>query len=138
MADSANTGDSSGIAKSFADRLSFPDQSANGTDSTPTKFSWADDATTPVQEKSEIAAAIPSEPDTPVKAAKNPESLGDTQKDGATEVMNGSGLDEPEFDVNVKLVDMQEDPSNPLYSVKTFKELNLYVCVSLDPRKRQC
>ncbi|KAF2858399.1 P-loop containing nucleoside triphosphate hydrolase protein [Piedraia hortae CBS 480.64] len=35
------------------------------------------------------------------------------------------GLREPEFDVNVKLADLQADPDNPLYSVKSFQDLNL-------------
>lgn len=49
------------------------------------------------------------------------------QGDGSTTWLNGSpGLDEPEFDVNVKLADLQDDPNNPLYSVKSFDELNLY------------
>ena len=48
------------------------------------------------------------------------------QTDGATTWNDGSqGLDEPEFDVNVKLADLQEDPNNPLYSVKNFEDLNL-------------
>ena len=48
------------------------------------------------------------------------------QKDGATTWLGGSqGLDEPEFDVNVKLADLQEDPNNPLYSVSSFEDLNL-------------
>ena len=34
-------------------------------------------------------------------------------QDGATTWLNGSqGLDEPEFDVNVKLADLQDDPNN--------------------------
>lgn len=37
----------------------------------------------------------------------------------------GSALLEPEFDVNVKLNDLQADPNNPLYSVKNFADLNL-------------
>ena len=50
------------------------------------------------------------------------------QKDGANVWLNGSpGLDEPAFDVNVKLADLQDDPNNPLYSVTSFDELNLYV-----------
>lgn len=108
MADSAATKDSSGIAKSFADRLTFPGK-ANGTP-TDGKFDWAEDASTPVQEKAEIQAAAPA-----------PTS----QEDGTLELAGGSQLSEPEFDVNVKLADMQEDPNNPLYSVKTFEELNL-------------
>ncbi|KAF2173001.1 hypothetical protein M409DRAFT_35399 [Zasmidium cellare ATCC 36951] len=53
-------------------------------------------------------------------------SLAKAQADGATSWMNGShGLDEPEFDVNVKLADLQEDPNNPLFSVKHFEDLNL-------------
>ncbi|CAK4032080.1 ATP-dependent RNA helicase dbp5 [Lecanosticta acicola] len=48
------------------------------------------------------------------------------QMDGATTWTEGSqGLNEPEFDVNVKLADLQEDPNNPLYSVKHFEDLNL-------------
>jgi ATP-dependent RNA helicase DDX19/DBP5 len=32
---------------------------------------------------------------------------------------------ETEFNVEVKLVDMQADPNNPLFSAKTFEELKL-------------
>ncbi|KAF2774225.1 DEAD-domain-containing protein [Teratosphaeria nubilosa] len=72
------------------------------------KFSWADDAETPSTEK----------------AADN--SLARAQTDGATSWLNGSsGLDEPEFDVNVKLADLQDDPNNPLYSAQTFEQLSL-------------
>src|ERR1700753_1266866 len=35
----------------------------------------------------------------------------------------GNGLSEPEYDVEVTLADLQADPSNPLYSVKDFKDL---------------
>jgi ATP-dependent RNA helicase DDX19/DBP5 len=38
--------------------------------------------------------------------------------------MTGStSLNEPEFDVEVKLSDIQADPNNPLYSIKNFDEL---------------
>jgi ATP-dependent RNA helicase DDX19/DBP5 len=37
----------------------------------------------------------------------------------------GSGLDEPEYEVAVKLADLQGDPNSPLYSVKRFEELGL-------------
>lgn len=49
------------------------------------------------------------------------------QTDGATQELNGSGLQEPEFDVEVKLSDMQADPNNPLFSSQSFEDLGLYV-----------
>jgi ATP-dependent RNA helicase DDX19/DBP5 len=49
------------------------------------------------------------------------------QNDGATEPQNGSKLQEPEWDVEVKLADLQGDPNNPLYSIKKFEDLGLYV-----------
>lgn len=108
MTDTTTPNDSSGIAKSFADRLTFPGKAdANSAEG---KLDWAEDASTPVKEKSEKQA----EP-----------SLAAAQKDGSLELANGSQLSEPEFDVNVKLADLQEDPNNPLYSVKTFEELQL-------------
>jgi len=48
-----------------------------------------------------------------------------SQTDGAPTSMGGGGLHEPEYDVEIKLADMQADPNNPLFSVKTFEELNL-------------
>jgi ATP-dependent RNA helicase DDX19/DBP5 len=51
--------------------------------------------------------------------------MAETQVDGAPAVLNGSGLAEPEYDVEVKLADLQADPNNPLYSVKEFKDLSL-------------
>lgn len=74
------------------------------------KFNWADEA---------------SEEPAPTPAAAQSSKLEDSQKDGSTTFLNGSGLDEPEFDVNVQLADLQDDPNNPLYSVKSFDELNL-------------
>ena len=115
------------LTKSFADRLTFPSDSkakSNGTDPgapsfTPSKLDWADEVATPVQEKASESKA----------AAENGEGESDlsmAQKDGATTWLGGSqGLDEPEFDVNVKLADLQEDPNNPLYSVSSFEDLNL-------------
>ncbi|KAG0138270.1 P-loop containing nucleoside triphosphate hydrolase protein [Tuber indicum] len=37
----------------------------------------------------------------------------------------GSGLNEPEYEVAVKLADLQGDPHSPLYSVKRFEDLGL-------------
>lgn len=51
--------------------------------------------------------------------------------DGASELQNGSNLQEPEYNVEVKLSDLQDDPNNPLYSVKNFSDLGLWVIVFL-------
>jgi len=49
-----------------------------------------------------------------------------SQSDGAPDALGGSGgLEEPEYDVELKLKDLQGDPNNPLYSVKSFYDLNL-------------
>jgi ATP-dependent RNA helicase DDX19/DBP5 len=54
-------------------------------------------------------------------------SLPAAQTDGATAEQAGSStLHEPEYDVQVKLADMQADPNNPLFSAKTFEQLGLY------------
>lgn len=101
------------ISTESADKTSTNGTNANATAFTPGKFNWADESTTPTTDDAD-------------KPAGEDKSLGDSQKDGATTWMMGSeGLDEPEFDVNVKLADLQEDPNNPLYSVKSFEELNL-------------
>lgn len=113
------------LAKSFEDRLSFPSDvknkpsAPNLTTPSTTKFNWADEVETPIQESDNKKLGDPEKDQT--------ESSSNTaQTDGASSWLNGSqGLDEPEFDVNVKLADLQEDPNNPLYSVKSFAELNL-------------
>ena len=112
----ANPSGTAGLEKSFEERLTFPDK-ANGGDTPTAKFSWADDAETPTN------ASNPSGAQTDGAADSKPADM--AQQDGASQFMNGSALDEPEFDVNVKLADLQEDPNNPLYSVKAFDQLNL-------------
>nr|POE49249.1 atp-dependent rna helicase dbp5 [Quercus suber] len=90
-----------------------------GTNGSTAKFSWADDATTPIKESSSAQPGDDEKQDTSNDLSK-------AQTDGATQLLGGSdGLDEPAFDVKVTLSDLQEDPQNPLYSVKTFDELNL-------------
>lgn len=62
-------------------------------------------------------------------AAENTGSAPVPQNDGAAGVQNGSNLQEPEYNVNVKLSDLQADPNNPLYSVKNFSDLGLWVAL---------
>ncbi|OQO06697.1 hypothetical protein B0A48_08484 [Cryoendolithus antarcticus] len=131
MADNT-AGDTSGIAKSFADRLSFPDKANSTASDKPTeKFNWADEVETPTEstpqpppvekvDATEVPKETPSKPN-----PSDDSSLSVAQGDGASTWLNGSGLDEPEFDVNVKLADLQGDPNSPLNSIKSFDELNL-------------
>ncbi|KAF2470081.1 ATP-dependent RNA helicase-like protein dbp5 [Lindgomyces ingoldianus] len=67
-----------------------------------------------------------SVPEASVPGASVPEgSVAEAQVDGATEVKKGSALQESEAIVEVKLADLQADPNNPLFSAKSFEELNL-------------
>jgi hypothetical protein len=67
--------------------------------------SWADEVSSPVVAKPE--GGLP-------------------QSDGSVETpLGNAGLNEPNYDVEVKLADMQADPNNPLFSIKTFEDLGL-------------
>ncbi|XHG09818.1 RNA helicase required for poly(A+) mRNA export, variant 2 [Aspergillus wentii] len=63
----------------------------------------------------------------PDESKPSEETSGD-QTDGAPKELGGSDLHEPEYNVEVKLSDLQADPNNPLYSVKNFEDLGI------DPR----
>ena len=51
--------------------------------------------------------------------------LADAQVDGASVPLGGSTLHEPQYDVEVKLSDIQGDSSSPLYSISSFEELGM-------------
>lgn len=61
----------------------------------------------------------------PEKEAPEESKVAQAQVDGSGEPANGSPLAETEYKVEVKLADMQADPDNPLYSAKSFEELQL-------------
>ncbi|KAI9742298.1 MAG: RNA helicase required for poly(A+) mRNA export [Claussenomyces sp. TS43310] len=52
-------------------------------------------------------------------------SLDQAQGDGSVENLGGSALQEGEYDVEVKLSDLQADVNNPLYSVSSFENLGI-------------
>ena len=58
-------------------------------------------------------------------ASEGPKSIpwaeDNRQMDGPNDYSGGSGIADPEFDVEVKLIDQ----TSPLYSVKTFEELGM-------------
>lgn len=61
----------------------------------------------------------------PVEETPAESSVAQAQVDGSGEPANGSPLGDTEYKVEVKLADMQADPNNPLYSAKSFEELQL-------------
>lgn len=78
--------------------------STSFTPTVPGRTSWADEVASPT-----------------VDPSANP--LESTQVDGSAD--NGSGLQEGQYEVEVKLSDIQGDVNSPLYSAKTFEQLGL-------------
>ena len=113
------------ISADSTTKSSSPDGSNPGAAAfTPGKFSWADDAVTPTTESEKKMETSKED-----KKSDGGE-VAKAQTDGATTWLGGSaGLDEPEFNVNVKLADLQADPNNPLYSVTSFEDPKLGLLV---------
>ena len=85
--------------------------------------SWAEEVASPV-----APAPAPEMKGTDEKKEDaTAEKVPDAQLDGAGLTQGGSDLREPDYSVDVKLSDMQADPNNPLYSMKSFEQLGLYV-----------
>jgi len=100
---------------SLEDRISKPETGDNAS-----KASTTSDEANSAVEASSASAAIKA------KAEKEMSTLTKAQIDGASEPVNGNtGVIEPSYDVDVKLSDMQANPNDPLYSVKSFEELGL-------------
>lgn len=97
-------------AGSLADRISNPDP--------PSGRSWADEVNSPAD-----ANPPPVQGDETKDNKDAEEDI--VQRDGAGEPFNGSGLHEPDYNVEVKLADMQANPNNPLFSATTFEQLGL-------------
>ncbi|RDW81940.1 putative RNA helicase DBP5 [Coleophoma cylindrospora] len=90
---------------SLADRISKPTSPAAAA---PASSSWAD----------EVAS--------PTGGAKEPTgSIEQSQVDGAGEPSGGSGLHDTQYEVEVKLSDIQGDESSPLFSVNKFEDLGI-------------
>ncbi|KAI4191463.1 MAG: hypothetical protein L6R41_000114 [Letrouitia leprolyta] len=106
------------VASSAADVASLKIEDVPAKPAGDSSSSWADEVETPVQANPEPS----TETTTPPKESNDDE----TTLDGATEPQNGTPmLAEPDYEVNVKLSDVQADPNNPLYSVKNFNDLGL-------------
>ena len=95
------------------------------------KVDWSEDVASPVGAKMDSMTLGEPEPEPKAEPEKEKEKENvpqvdgakDTggQVDGATEFLGGSGINEPEFDVEVKLI----DETNPLYSISQFEDLGL-------------
>ncbi|KAL8770618.1 MAG: hypothetical protein Q9209_003686 [Squamulea sp. 1 TL-2023] len=142
MADVKSTGGSLADRLTKADGSKFESPKADAeidttgptsSKSTGESSSWADEVETPVKANPEPVSAPSTiqEKSSPPKSDQlkesNVSSLEKAQLDGATEYQAGSGnfLDEPSYDVNIKLSDVQADPNNPLYSLKNFEDLGV-------------
>lgn len=88
-------------------------------------FTVANTNTTIVENEKPAGVEKPADNEKPADDKSSPAVGGQT--DGAPEALGGSLLHEPEYDVDVKLSDLQADPNNPLYSVKAFEDLGLWV-----------
>ena len=118
---------------SLEDRISKPDNgqlegkdtgSSPGTNVDAAPFvpggstSWADE-TAEAATKSETPAVN-------TKTEKETSEVSNAQTDGATAPAGGSsGIYDPSYEVNVKLSDLQANPDDPLFSIKSFEELGL-------------
>jgi ATP-dependent RNA helicase DDX19/DBP5 len=101
---------------SLADRITGPPASkltaattsfTPGTSNPPS--SWADEVASPISTESKQLGG----------------TLEEAQVDGATAPQAGSGLHDAQYEVEVKLSDIQGDVNSPLFSVSTFEELGM-------------
>ncbi|RPB00102.1 P-loop containing nucleoside triphosphate hydrolase protein [Choiromyces venosus 120613-1] len=74
------------------------------------------------EQPASLESRIGKVPETPVGTAATTDQASTSTAPPATE---GSSLDESQYEVAVKLADLQGDPNSPLYSVKKFEDLGL-------------
>ncbi len=103
----------------LASRISKPDINTTST-------SWADEVNSPSNQEAPFTS-VDNKTSKPNKEPAESKEEPIPQIDGATEPFGGSQLQEPEYQVEIKLADMQADPNNPLYSASSFDQLGLYV-----------
>ena len=85
-----------------------------------TSSSWADEAE---DDSVETGAATPA---VKANAEEDMSGMAGAQTDGASERLGGEiGVIEPSYEVEIKLADIQANPNDPLYSIKSFEQLGL-------------
>ena len=107
-------------SSSLADRIAKPlDGSTDKFTPAATKVvstSWADELASPVDAPSK---------DGPSLGGAQADGADDAQTDGASEPNGGSGLHDAQYEVEVKLSDIQGDSSSPLFSIASFEQLGM-------------
>lgn len=80
---------------------------------------------------SDLASRI-TEPDgsAPLKEAPAAD-----QTDGTTEELGGSGLEEPDYEVEVSLSALQENEATPFHSAASWDDVGLYEIIRSLPRE---
>lgn len=70
--------------------------------------------------------------DAPAEAAPAAAPAADEagQTDGTIEELGGSGLQEPEWDVEVSLSELQDNEATPFHSATTWQDLGLFVATN--------
>ena len=89
-----------------ATSTTFAPPATDAPSSSEVKPSWADEVASPTAEK----ASPPLE---------------EAQVDGSSEPLGGSGLHDAQYEVEVKLSDIQGDESSPLFSISSFEQLGM-------------
>lgn len=64
-------------------------------------------------------------PDAMTPKVADADAVDPSQTDGAVGDHGGSGLHEPEFDVEVSLADLQNNEATPFYSATNWQDLSL-------------
>ena len=105
-------------AGSLADRITQPPSTLNGSSATFSPSANPGEAKTQTSWADEVAS--------PVTGDDKSKQLGG-QVDGATEDLGGSQLHDAQYDVEVKLSDIQGDVNSPLFSISSFEELGMQV-----------
>ncbi|WWD19833.1 ATP-dependent RNA helicase DBP5 [Kwoniella shandongensis] len=120
-----------------SDRASAPSPSTSTATSTPAPAPVAATAAAPAEESKKNVELLPAKEEGKDKMTNlmdeqdgwgEPAQNGNGEKKEVvdTSMSEASGLISNEFQVEVKLADLQADPNSPLYSVQTFEQLNLH------------
>lgn len=73
---------------------------------------------------SDLASRI-TDPNAEAEKPAEENTVADAQVDGTVEDLGGSGLQEPEWDVEVSLSDLQNNEATPFYSATKWEDLGL-------------